>query len=111
MEYKFERTVQGPVLVGDDEVLFLHQFGGLQDYIDADPEFFTKAFDFCQQAIREYGNAMADAVTQDVPGLEYALNIMSYWAAVDGLRRFKWDMDAKNNTGFPGVDNPNIPQF
>lgn len=96
MEYSFQRTVQGPVLVGEGEVLFFHQFGGLQDYIDSDPEFFNKAYKFCQEAIAEYGAELARAVTEPVPGLEYVVNVMSYWAAVDQLRQFEHSMKSQH---------------
>ena len=97
MEYTFQRTVQGPVLVGDGEVLFFHQVGGLQDYIDSDPGFFEAAYKFCQDTIAEYGAELAKAVTEPVPGLEYVVNIMSYWAAVDELRRFEHHLNTQQN--------------
>jgi hypothetical protein len=87
MEYRFQRTLNGPVLVGEDEVLFLHENGAIEDYIDSDPDYYDKALAFIQETISEYGQMLAKGITEGVPGIEYAMNIMSYWTAADHLHR------------------------
>lgn len=107
MEYRFQRTINGPVLVSEDEVLYFHQHGQLQDYIDSDPEFFPKGYDFCSDALREYGEMLADAIVKPVAGVEHAVNLMAYWAAAEQLRHLEQSM----HQGFPGPNNPSLPQI
>jgi hypothetical protein len=93
MEYRFDRTAHGPVIVGEDEIVFFHQFAQLQDYINEDPEFFTKAYDFCQSVIAEYGELLAKGVKESVVGVDQATSIIAYWVSVDNLRRFEHSLN------------------
>ena len=106
MEYRFERTVHGPAVVSSDEVVYFFEHAQLQDYIDEDPDFFNKAFAFCQETMAEYGDMLARAVTEDVVGVDRAGTIMQYWGAVQELRRVQHQMTA-HQQGFPGLN----PQF
>ena len=89
MDYRFERTAHGPAVVGEDEIVFFHQFAQLHDYVNEDPEFFTKAYDFCQTVITEYGEILAKGIKESVVGADQATSIVAYWAAADNLRRFE----------------------
>jgi hypothetical protein len=93
MEYRFDRTAHGPVVVGEDEIVFFHQYAQLQDYVNEDPEFFAKAYDFCQSVIAEYGDMLSRGIKESVVGVEQATSIIAYWAAADHLRRFQHSLN------------------
>jgi len=89
MEYKFVRTVAGPVVVGDDEVLFFSQLGPLQDYVDADPEFIQKAKVFISDSIVDLAEQLAASLHVPVVGHEYYMSLPMYVSAVQQINNFE----------------------
>lgn len=96
MEYKFANTSNGPVVVGEDEILFFNQLGPLQDYIDADPEFFTKAYDFFEVNMREQADHILLGLKQDVVGGDWMSLFHLYYGAATQLKRFEYDTQHGN---------------
>jgi hypothetical protein len=68
MDYTLIRTVHGPAVMGEGEVLFLNQFQQLVDYIDGDPNFVENAKKFISDEIRQLGNDIADSFYKPVLG-------------------------------------------
>lgn len=89
MEYKFASTVNGPVVVGEDEVLFFQQYGPLQDYIDEDPEFFTKAYEFLQVNMREQADQIIKSLTEDVMDLDWMASFHQFYGAAKSLKEYE----------------------
>jgi hypothetical protein len=89
MEYKFVRTVSGPVVLGEDEVLFFSQFGPLQDYVEADPEFIQKAKVFLSESIVELAEQLATSIHMPVVGQEYFAALPMYTTAAHQLTNFE----------------------
>jgi hypothetical protein len=85
MEYKFVRTMSGPAVVGDDEVLFFSQVVPLQDYVDSDPEFLTKAKMFVSEAIVDLAETLATSLHTAVVGVDYAMSLPTYVTAIHHL--------------------------
>lgn len=101
MEYEFVRTVQGPVLMGDGEVLFFYQHGPLQDYVDSDPEFFKKAKQFCLDAFKEHTEMITSNMQGEiVPGMELANSFHAYLNAFNEIAQFEYHQQTQD--GFPG---------
>lgn len=88
MEYKFVETVQGPVVQGEDEILFLSQFGPLLDYVEADPEFVAKAQAFVSEGLAKATEVLLDSLHQPVVGGDPAQLVYSYVSAVNQLKQF-----------------------
>lgn len=89
MEYKFVRTVTGPAVLGEDEVLFFSQYGPLQDYADADPEFIQKARVFLSDSIVELAEQLAASLHMPVVGQEYFASLPYYLTAAQQLTTFE----------------------
>lgn len=89
MEYKFASTVNGPVVVGEDEVLFFQQYGPLQDYIDSDPEFFTKAYEFFQVNMREQADQIIKSMTEQVMDLDWMNSFHQFYGAAKSLKEYE----------------------
>lgn len=89
MEYKFVRTVNGPVVLGEDEVLFFSQFGPLQDYAEADPEFIQKAKVFISDSIVELAEQLATSIHMPVVGHEYFAALPMYTTAAHQITNFE----------------------
>ena len=103
MDYKLARTINGPVLVAEDEVLFFHEYGPLQDYIDADPEFFNKVFEFIKENLAEQAQFIIQSVTENVPGHDWMNTFNNFYAASVNLKNFQQGQIHQH--GFPS-DNP-----
>lgn len=88
MEYKFVRTVQGPVVVGEDEVVFLHE-RQVVDYVESDQEFFVKAKSFIAEAIKDYSAMLIENFETPVVGIELALSLPAYVHASQTLARLE----------------------
>jgi hypothetical protein len=106
MEYTFRRTSVGPVLVSDDEVLLFNDFAQLQDYVDADPEFFNKARDFIAESVKELSELFVQSLYQPTVGETLAEPLPEYLKAMNHLRAFQYQ-NFQMNQGFPGFN----PQF
>ena len=89
MEYKFVRTTTGPAVIGEDEVLFLGDFGALMDYIDADPEFVVKAKTFVAEGLREIAGNIADGMFATVVGGEQTQALYGYINSVRQLQELE----------------------
>jgi hypothetical protein len=89
MEYKFVRTVAGPVVEGEYEVLLFSQFGPLQDYVDADPEFLQKAKVFISDSIVELAEQMAASLHVPVVGHDYYMSLPMYSSAIQHITNFE----------------------
>lgn len=85
MEYKFVRTISGPAVIGDDEVLFFGQVAALQDYVDSDPEFIAKARLFVSESIMDLAEILATSLHSPVAGVDYAMSLPMYVSAVQHL--------------------------
>lgn len=116
MEYTFEQTINGPVVVGDGDILFFNQYQQLWEYAMGDELFFVKARDFLKKVLTEM-HEIAIAVVEhgESYGEEVLGGIYHYIQASTYLRNFERDVtmhkEYEANRGFPGTDNPNIPQF
>jgi hypothetical protein len=89
MEYKFVTTFQGPVVQGEDEILFFNQFGQLLDYVDEDPQFLDKAKAYVAAGLREVSTNVADSLTVDVVGGDQAPALYGFINAVGHLKQFE----------------------
>lgn len=89
MEYKFIRTIQGPAILGEDEVIFFNQFGQMLDYLEEDPEFLPRAKAFVAETLVETAQGIADGLTQAVVGAEYHQSLFGYVQAIDHLKNFE----------------------
>lgn len=89
MEYRFQRSFAGPLVVTEDEVLFFHQFPQIEEIADEDPEFVEKGVKFCHEALIEYSEMITKGVYESVVGLDQAMNLMNYWHAIEQLRHFE----------------------
>jgi hypothetical protein len=89
MEYSFVRTTNGPAVVSADEVLFFTQYVALQDYVEDDPEFIFKAKAFLSEAIVDLAETLAMSLHTAVAGVEFALSIHQYIAAIHHINNFE----------------------
>lgn len=90
MEYKFVQTTQGPVIVGDDEVLFFSQFGPLVDYVDADPEFLTKAKVYVADGLMAVAADVANSLSMAVVGGDLTSTLYGYVNALNQIKQFEF---------------------
>jgi hypothetical protein len=90
MDYKFIETIHGPAVLGEDEVVYFTQPQELLDYLDADPEFLTKAKLFVSEGFKETATQMADSLTKQVIGGDRSQAIYGYVNAVQHLHRFEF---------------------
>ena len=89
MEYKFVTTIQGPIVQGEDEILFFNQFGQLLDYVEEDPEFLTKAKAYVAEGLRTVSANIADSLTADVVGGDQTPALYGFISAVSHLKQFE----------------------
>lgn len=89
MEYKFVATIQGPVVQGEDEILFFNEFGPLLDYVDEDPEFVSKAKAFVADGLVELSSTLAQSLTAQVVGAEAQQALYGYISAANHLKQFE----------------------
>ena len=89
MEYKFVTTFQGPVVQGEDEILFFNQFGQLLDYADSDPEFVLKAKEFIADGLMEYAANVANSLTVPVIGGDQTPALYGFINAVGQVKQFE----------------------
>jgi hypothetical protein len=89
MEYKFVTTIQGPVVQGEDEILFLNQFGQLLDYVEEDPEFLDKVKDYVASGLRDVASSVADSLTVPVVGGDQTPALYGFISAVSHLKQFE----------------------
>ncbi|CAB4123481.1 hypothetical protein UFOVP46_12 [uncultured Caudovirales phage] len=89
MEYKFVRTTTGPVVLGEDEVLFFGDFNALVDYIDSDPEFVHKAKLFVAEGLRETADNLANSMFNAVVGGDQTQALYGYIGALRQLRELE----------------------
>lgn len=89
MEYQFVRTMNGPMMVGYEEVLTLHQWPQMMDYYNADPEFIAKAQQFLENAIKDFSEIAILSIREPVMGLEYVRTLPQYLVAIDALKGFE----------------------
>jgi hypothetical protein len=89
MKYEFVKTVNGPVILGEGEILFFSQFGPLQDYVDADPEFLDKAKVFVSDTIVELAEQLAASLHVPVVGHEFYNSLHIYVNTVQQIKNFE----------------------
>ena len=89
MEYKFMQTIQGPVVHGDDEILFFNEFGPLLDYVTEDPEFLPKAKQFISDGLLSFANTLATSMFQPVVGVDSTQTIYGYITALNNIKQFE----------------------
>lgn len=89
MEYKFVTTIQGPVVQGEDEILFFNQFGQLLDYVEEDPEFLNKAKEYVAAGLRDVVSNVADSLTVPVVGGDQTPSLYGFINAVSHLKQFE----------------------
>lgn len=98
MEYKFIETIQGPVVQGEDEILFFTQFGPLLDYVDADPAFIEKAKAFVSEGLTRATESLVTSMSKPVVGGDPSPLVYGYVSAVNHLNQFV-------NSYLPSVQN------
>lgn len=91
MEYKFFDTTNGPVIAGEDEVLFFNDFGPIQEYYDADPEFFNKAYDFFIKTMELHVQLLVDGIKGESPlsAQTVVSKLHMYVGASEALKQFE----------------------
>lgn len=89
MEYSFVRTVNGPAVVSDDEILFFTQFVALQDYVENDPEFIFKAKAFLSEALVDLAETLAMSLHTATVGVDFAMSIHHYVSAIHHINGFE----------------------
>lgn len=92
MEYKLINTINGPAVLAEDEVVFFHQFGPLQDYVDADPEFFAKTFAFLLESLKEQSENAIKSLSQDVVGYDSLNQFNLTFNSYQNLKKFEFDI-------------------
>lgn len=90
MEYKIVNTIQGPAVIGDDEVLFFNQHGQLLDYYESDPEFLATAKRFISQGLVETAKDIAHGMFEPVVGGDLTQALYGYTNAVRGIADFEY---------------------
>lgn len=105
MEYKFVNTIQGPVIQGEDEVLFLNQHAQMLDYYEADPEFLKKVKAFVADNLVEMAQNVALGLTQPVLGGDLSQGVYGYIGAVNHLIQFERNyLPMVTNVPFAGFE-------
>lgn len=105
MEYAFVRTVYGPMVVGEGEVLAFHQFTQLHDYAVEHPTFIEEAKEFLEMTIREFTEVAVQSLHGEVLGEEYYTSVDKYIYAIKTLKVFEGQFsEAKLAPEF----NPNV---
>jgi hypothetical protein len=89
MEYKIVSTIQGPAVIGEDEVLFFNQHGQLLDYADSDPEFVLKAKQFISDGIVTTANNLAKSMFEPVIGGDLTQDLYGYVNAMRFISEFE----------------------
>lgn len=89
MEYKIVNTIQGPAVIGEDEVLFFNQHGQLLDYYEADPEFLVKAKRFISQGLVETAKDIAHSLYEPVLGGDLSPTLYGYMNALRFITDFE----------------------
>lgn len=89
MEYRFDHTIHGPVVVGEDEIIHFHQHGQLQDYVDEDPDFVNKAKKYIEDTMNNMNEMAVASLYSDVPGQEYYRSYGFYLQAIDNILEFE----------------------
>lgn len=89
MEYAFVRTVYGPMVVGDGEVLAFHQFPQLHDYAVEHPSFIEEAKEFLEITIKEFSEAATQSLYGEILGEEYYTSVDKYIFAIKNLKMFE----------------------
>lgn len=91
MSYYFTKTLQGPAVVGEDEVVFFHEYEVLKKYIDAD--FFERAYEFCAKTIEEHAALLSEMILKDkMYNYKHALSLMAYWDASKDLKELEKEL-------------------
>lgn len=91
MSYYFTKTLQGPAVVGSDEVVFFHEYEVLEKYIDAD--FFERAYGFCAKVVKEHAAKMSEMIIKGKPeNDEHPLSLMAYWEASRYLKELEKEL-------------------
>lgn len=89
MEYRFDHTIHGPVVVGEDEIIHFHQHQQLQDYVDADPNFVEKAKKFIADTMNAMNDLAVRSLYEDVPGQEFYKSYGFYQQSIDNIKDFE----------------------
>jgi hypothetical protein len=89
MKYQFVRTSQGPVVQGEDEILFFSDFQALIDYLDEDSDFVAKAKEFVAEGLRAVSANIADGLTAAIVGGDQTPALYGYLNAIRSLREFE----------------------
>jgi hypothetical protein len=89
MEYKFVQTIHGPVVSGDDEILFFNEFGPLLDYVEEDPEFINKAKDFIGDNLMAITANLVNSMSQPVVGADNTQAIYGFITAINNIKQFE----------------------
>jgi hypothetical protein len=90
MDYKLVRTINGPAVMGEDEVVYLSQHQLLLDYYDADPEFVTKVKTFIQSELVDLSTNLGNSLFVPVVGGDLAQPLFGYISAINNLRQFEY---------------------
>jgi hypothetical protein len=97
MEYKLISTANGPAVIGEDEVVFFHEFGALADYINEDPQFFDKAQAFIIENMRAESDLMIRSLYEDVVGNDWMTRLNHLYHAAVNLHQFQRDVYNENS--------------
>jgi hypothetical protein len=90
MAYKFVHTIQGPLIQGDDEILYFNQFQEMIDYHDEDPAFCENAKKFLADNLRNTANNIADSLFHAVVGGDQTNAIYGYINAIRQIGEFEY---------------------
>lgn len=90
MAYKFMHTVQGPLIQGDDEILYFSQFQEMVDYNDEDPDFCKNAKQFLADNLKKTAGDIADSLFYPVVGGDQTNAIYGYINAIRQIGEFEY---------------------
>jgi hypothetical protein len=82
MGYKFVKTVQGPAIQGDDEILF--------DYHDEHPLFLEEAKKFLSDGLKAIAGDIADGMFFPVVGGDQTRALYGYMDAIRSIGEFEF---------------------
>jgi len=90
MAHKFVKTVQGPVIQGEDEILFFSQFQEMVDYHDEDPNFLADSKKFLAEGLKSIAADIADAMFVPVVGGDQTRALYGYMDAIRSMGEFEY---------------------
>lgn len=104
MKYELKHSINGPVVVAEDEVFFLNDFRFLEEAVKEVPDFLDEAYEFIRQQMSLRTEQLLDELDKVLITPSPMQDIHSYYQASNALKEFKMFQasNQESGTGFPG---------